>query len=48
MLYELLLRKTVNQWAFNKIIIIIIIIIIIMIIILLLLEKVIKYGQCVC
>ena len=49
MLYELLLRKTVNQWAFNKIIIIIIIIIImIIIIILLLLEKVIKYGQCVC
>ena len=43
MLYELLLRKTVNQWAFNNIIIIIIIIIII----LLLLEKVIKYGQCV-
>ena len=42
MLYELLLRKTVNQWAFNNIIIIIIIIII-----LLLLEKVIKYGQCV-
>ena len=41
MLYELLLRKTVNQWAFN------IIIIIIIIIILLLLEKVIKYGQCV-
>ena len=43
MLYELLLRKTVNQWVFNNIIIIIIIIIII----LLLLEKVIKYGQCV-
>ena len=32
MLYELLLRKTVNQWAFNKIIIIIIIIIIIFVV----------------
>ena len=29
MLYELLLRKTVNQWAFNKIIIIIIIIVVV-------------------
>ena len=45
MLYELLLRKTVNQWAFNEIISIFIIIIIIIILLLLLLEKVIKYGQ---
>ena len=27
MLYELLLRKTVNQWAFNEIIIIIIVVV---------------------